>query len=89
MRYHGPNMVSCELVTGLICTPLVVVYLPPSTIDHLQDLEEALKRFKGPIVLEDLNVNLEDGKEPVEPTSDEPPCGVRSHKPGPSLPPAP
>ena len=31
-RYHGPNVVSCEIVTGLSWTPLVGAYLPPSTL---------------------------------------------------------
>ena len=51
-------MVSCKLVTRLIRTPLVGAYLPPSTLEHLPDLEEALKRFKDPIVLGGLNVDL-------------------------------
>ena len=51
-------MVICNLVTGLIRTPLVGAYLPPSTLEYLPDLEEALKRFKDPIVLGDLNVDL-------------------------------
>ena len=34
------------------------MYLPLSTIENLPDLEEALKRFKDPIVLGDLNVDL-------------------------------
>ena len=56
--YHRPNMVSCEIFTGLTRNPLVGTYLPPSTLEHLPDLEEALKRFKDPIVLGDLNVDL-------------------------------
>ena len=55
-------MVSCELVTGLTRTPLVGAYLPPSNLEHLQDLEESLKRFKEPIVLGDLNVDLNDAR---------------------------
>ena len=38
-RYHGPNVVSCELITGITRTPLAGTYLPPSTLDHLPDLE--------------------------------------------------
>ena len=41
-RYHRPNVVNCKIVTGLTRTPLVGAYLPPSTLDHLSDLEEAL-----------------------------------------------
>ena len=59
MRYHGPNMVSCKLINRLTRTPLVGAYLPLSTLDHLPDLEEYLKRFKYPIVLGDLNADLD------------------------------
>ena len=45
-RYHEPNVVRWELVTELIRTPLFYAYLPPSTFEHLPDLEESLKRFK-------------------------------------------
>ena len=58
MRYHGPNVVSCNIVTGLTRTPLVGAYLPLSTLEHLPDLEEALQRFRGPIYLRGLNVDL-------------------------------
>ena len=33
--YHGMNEVSCKLVTGITWTPLVGVYLNPSTLEHL------------------------------------------------------
>ena len=58
MRYHRPNLVNCKVVTGLIRDPLVGAYLPPSMDKNLTDLEEALKRFKDPILLGDLNVDL-------------------------------
>ena len=61
-RYHGPNVVSCYLVTGLIRTPLIGAYLPPSTLEHIPDLEEALKRFKDPIILWDLNMDLNEAR---------------------------
>ena len=80
MCYYGPNVVICELVTGLTRTLLVGVYIPPSTLKHLPDLEEALKHFKDPIVFGDLN---------VYPASGGPPRGLRSHRSGPPLPPAP
>ena len=57
--YHGPNMVSCEHVTRLTPNPLVGAYLPLSTLEHLTDLAEAMKLFKEPIFLGDLNVDLE------------------------------
>ena len=64
MRYHGPNMVSCELINRLTRTPLVGAYLPLSTLDHLPDLEEYLKRFKYPIVLGYLNMDLGETRSP-------------------------
>ena len=63
-RYHETNVVICELVTGLIRTPLVDAYLPLSTLNHMPDLEEALKRFKDPIVLGDLNMDLNKSRIP-------------------------
>ena len=35
-------MVSFKIATGLTQTPLVSVYLPLSTLEHLPDLEESL-----------------------------------------------
>ena len=51
-------MVNCEIFNGLTRTPLVGVYLPPLILEHLPDVEEALQRFRGPILLGDLNVDL-------------------------------
>ena len=59
MRYHRPNVVSCEIVTRLTRTPLVRAYLPPLTLEHLPGLEEYLQRFRDPIILGDLNVDLD------------------------------
>ena len=55
-RHHGPNVVICDIVTGLTRTPLVSAYLPPLTLEHLPDLEESLQRFRYPIVIGYLNV---------------------------------
>ena len=63
-RYHGPSVVRWELVTGIIRTPLVSAYLTPSTIKNPPDLEEALKRFKDPIILGDLNMDLNKARSP-------------------------
>ena len=52
-------MVRCDIITGLTRTPLVGAYLPLLTLEHLPDLDEALKRFRDPIVLGDLNMDLE------------------------------
>ena len=59
-RFHGPNLVSCKIVTWPTRTPLVGAYLPLSMMEHLLDIEEALQLFKGwdTIVLGDLNVEL-------------------------------
>ena len=50
-----------QIVTVPTRTPLVGAYLPPSTLEHLLDVEEALYKFKGldPIVLGDLNMDLD------------------------------
>ena len=45
-RFHGPNVVSCKIVTGRTKTPVVGAYLPPSTLEHLPDVEE-LQQLKG------------------------------------------
>ena len=52
-------MVFCEIVTGPTRIPLVCAYLLVSTLEHLSDVKEILKRFKVwyPVVLVDLNVN--------------------------------
>ena len=60
--YHRSKVVSCLIVTELKRTPLVGAYLPQLTLDHLPDLEEALKRFRDPIVLGDLNVDLDEAR---------------------------
>ena len=59
-RFHGPNVVSCEVISGGKWNPLIVVYLPTSTLEHLLDLEEALKNFRDEdaIVLENLKANI-------------------------------
>ena len=64
MRYHGTNVVSCTIITGLTQTPLSGTYLSPVTLEHLPDLGEALHRFRDPIVLEDLNVDLKEARIP-------------------------
>ena len=63
-RYHGPNVVSCEIVTRFTRIPLVGAYLPPSTLEHLPCLEEAMQSFRDPIVLGDLNLDLKEARSP-------------------------
>ena len=57
---HKPNVVICDFVAGYQRTPLIGVYLPPSTLDHLPDLNEALNRFPGrdPVILGYLNTDI-------------------------------
>ena len=57
MCFHGPNMVSCKIVSGALRNPLIEAYLPPSIIYKLMDLEGAINRFPGrePIIMGDLN----------------------------------
>ena len=59
MCYHGPNVVNCEIFTGLTGNLIVREYLSPSTLKHLPDLQEALKCFRDPIFLGNLNVDLD------------------------------
>ena len=35
MRFHRPNMVICEIISGGKRTPLIATYLPPYTLKHL------------------------------------------------------
>ena len=62
MHYHVSNMVSYEIVNGLTLIPLVGAYLPPSMMEHLPDLEEALECFREPILRRDLNVDLDESR---------------------------
>ena len=38
MRFHGMNVVGCKIIVGGKRKPLIGVYLPPSTLEHLLDL---------------------------------------------------
>lgn len=60
-HFYGASLVILEVVSGER-TPLVGVYLPPSTLGHLPGLEEALTRFwdQEPVVLGDVNVDIQD-----------------------------
>ena len=54
-------MVRCKIVSTYQRTHLIGSYIPPSTLDHLPDLEEVVNHFPGrhPVVLEDLPPRLE------------------------------
>ena len=60
--FHGPNVLSCIIVSGKKRTPLVGGYLPPSTLVHLPQLGAALDRFAGrkTVFIGDLNADLHD-----------------------------
>ena len=63
-RYHRLNVVSCELVARLTWTSLIGVYLTLLMLEHLPNLEESLKRFRYPIVLREMNVDLNKSRIP-------------------------
>ena len=53
MRFYGTKVVICEVIINRQRTPIIGAHLPPSTLEHLTDLEDTLTRFRyqGPIVL--------------------------------------
>ena len=57
---HGPNVLSCVLVSGDQRTLLIGAYLPPNSLADLAYLEEALQRYPKytPILMGDLNIDL-------------------------------
>ena len=59
-RFHGMNVVSCEIMSCGQHTPLIGAYLSLPTLDNLLDLEESLGRFpeKDSIVIGDLNADI-------------------------------
>ena len=61
-RFHRPNVVICNIVTGCTWNPIIGAYLTPLRIDNLPNVEEARQRFKGldPILLDDINVELDE-----------------------------
>ena len=65
-RFHGLNVVSCEVISGGNRTPLVGVYLPLSTLYHLPYLKESLACFQeqDPIVLGYLNSDIVQAQNP-------------------------
>ena len=56
-RFHGWNMVSCNIIAVDKLTLIIGAYLLPSTLEHLTYLEEALTQLKYqyPIVLGEIN----------------------------------
>ena len=57
-------MVNCEIVTVHIWTPIISAHLPSLMLEHLSDFKETLQQFRClyPIVLGDLNVDLDDAR---------------------------
>jgi hypothetical protein len=59
---HGPNVLSCLLVSGNKSTPLIGAYIPPRSLLDMPHLTTALARFEKhtvpPLVLGDLNIDL-------------------------------
>ena len=46
MHFHRPNMVSYEVATNIKRTLIIGAYLPPSTLEHSPELQEALTRLR-------------------------------------------
>ena len=46
MRFHRPTVVRCKVVTGSKRTLLIGACLPPSTLEHLPNLDNDLTRFR-------------------------------------------
>ena len=58
--FHDPNVVICKVISRGQRTPLIGVYLPPSTLDHLPDLEESQVccSYQDPIMMGDLKAYI-------------------------------
>jgi hypothetical protein len=66
-QFHGPNVLSCLIVTGDKRMPLIGAYLPPSSLDSLPDFEEALNCFNGYtniVVAGNFNADIHDLTKP-------------------------
>jgi hypothetical protein len=60
-KKHGPNVVSCSLVTGNTRYAIIGAYIPPTDTTTLAHISDARNRFLGrqPIILMgDINVDL-------------------------------
>jgi hypothetical protein len=60
-RRHGPNIISCIIVTGKRQHPIIGAYIPPGDTTTLAYISEASNHFQGkPIFLMgDINVDLQ------------------------------
>ena len=63
-RFHGTNVVRCEFSRGTARAPIILVYLPQTTLANLLDLKEALERFRGkePILMVYPNMYLDEAQ---------------------------
>ena len=62
-QFHGPNVLSCLIVSGITRTPFIGAYLPPTSLDDLPFFEEALARFHSYtniIAAGDFNADITD-----------------------------
>jgi hypothetical protein len=57
---HGPNVISCILVTGTHRYPIIGAYIPPRDTTTLTYISDASNRFPGQqiILMGDLNIDL-------------------------------
>ena len=63
IRHHGPNVISCLLVTGNRRYGVVGAYIPTADTLTLNQITRALDRFPQdcvPVILGDLNVDFSD-----------------------------
>jgi exonuclease III len=66
VRQHGPNVISFQLVAASQRWGVVGAYVPPSdlnTVEYITQAFEALPRALPPILLGDLNVDLDDPRD--------------------------
>ena len=66
IRFHGPNLVICEVVNDRKWTLIIGTYLPPYTLEKLMDLEEDLAHFRDQytIVLGGLSSDIGKSQNP-------------------------
>ena len=65
-QFHGPNVVSCEVITNGKRTQIISAYILPSTLEHLPDLKEALTCFQDqdPIFIGEISNDIGKSQNP-------------------------
>lgn len=66
VRHHGPNVISFQLVAASRRWGVIGAYVPPSdldTVEYINQAFEALPRAIPPILLGDLNVDLDNPRD--------------------------